>query len=137
MMKRIILIILTIAAFLGFTAWLQGEEIKPPAELVNMNFTISYDDLADVPHDFAKDFPAPMYYFWALAHNAKVSGQPLPATPPVIQQKVNGFSPGFSWYGSSARPGQYNQQTITRVFSERVGSGPVTIYNPYFRLDPK
>jgi len=143
-MKRVILIIAVIAAFLLSIVALKAEEITPP-RINPPAIKVSFEELADVPFDIAKNFPADAYYFWALAHNAKVQGHPTPATPPVIQQTTKGTSPGYTYssggytWGNRLRVagGQYQQQTTTREFREQVGSGPVTLYNPYFRLDPK
>src|SRR5690349_14655728 len=120
-MKRVALIVLTIAAFLAFTAWLQAEEITPP-RINPPPIKVTFEDLADVPFDIAKNFPADAYYFWALAHNAKASGHPTPATPPVIQQTTKGMSPGYSYSGGGytwgrrlrVAGGQYEQKTTTR-----------------------
>lgn len=142
-MKRLIL---SIALCLATCLAVRGEEITPP-KVNPPPIKITFEELADVPFDIAKNFPADAYYFWALAHNAKASGHPTPATPPVFQQTTKGFGPGvsssgvnwggYTWGRRLKVAGQYQQQTTTREFREQVGSGPVTLYNPYFRLDPK
>src|SRR5688572_16779035 len=112
-MKRVILMIAMILAFLLSIVALRAEEITPP-RITAPAFKVSYDELADVPYDLAKNFPAEVYYFWALAHNAKVSGHPTPATPPVFQEKISGFSPGGRIGRLRIGAGQYNQQTTNR-----------------------
>lgn len=141
-MKRLALVTVFVAVLaFALCFFTHGEEIKPVLPPGSINFKIEFTELADVPPDIAKTFPPQAYYWWALAHNAKVSSHSTPTSYPVTTEEIRGSAPGTYTYGGYGyggrytRPGIYGQKTIHRTFNEQVGSGPVTLYNPYFRAD--
>jgi len=136
---------LLIVAILLCCGLAQAEEIKLPKQpqYAQSNFSapVTFNSLADVPHDFAKNFPPELYYWWAKMHNAREYDelpQPRRSTTRITTRGTQSAtvtgSPRFDWSNGGRRiNANHSQQTFIQEFREPVGVGPATIYNPYYR----
>jgi hypothetical protein len=102
---------------------------------------VEIEDFRDLPHDYAKRLPAELYYWWALAHNERQAAR-APATQHGVLQiqedySIIGSTPRSQGYYGRSSGGRFNanssRKTTQRYFPPQTGSGPVMIYNPYFR----
>lgn len=92
-------------------------------------------DLGELPHDYAQYLPPEVYYWWAIKHNERAIRQAerTPSSSPGVLQIHNNRNPyvpqGRGYYGGY----RGNGTTTIRYYERPSGSGPVTLYNPYFR----
>lgn len=142
------LVIAAIALFAGFA---QAEEIQLPeypryaVTNFDMNQPVTFNSLADVPHDFAKNFKPELYYWWAKMHNAREYDELPEPTRRTLRITTRGTLSAsttgvgrFDWSAGGRRTTSRSQattehRTYIQEFREQTGRGPATIYNPYFR----
>lgn len=123
-------ILLSLFLTLAFSVTALSEEIKPNISNIEIRGdTIIVNDFRTLPYAYAKQLPADLYYWWALAENQR-QRQPSPsnfAPTTVIDTYSSGYLPTRRNLGRY----QTQERTIFRSYNSRGHSA--TFYNPYFR----